>query len=98
MEYEFDVVAEMDMQGVLSVTKTRIPKLMGKVIRTPASARRRAEDGCWKASRCWAKDGGGQRSARLRELRGGGTPVGRIRAGASLEPARTLERLSDATL
>jgi hypothetical protein len=38
MEYEFDVVAEMDMQNTLMVTKTRIPKLTGKVIPYPGAA------------------------------------------------------------
>ena len=37
IEYEFDVVGEMDLDNVLTVTKSRIPTLSGVVVQHPGS-------------------------------------------------------------
>lgn len=96
MEYEFDVVAEMDMQNTLTVTKTRIGALNGKVVPYPGEAlaktlRAWLDDG---EPLHWAKNGGGQRfNARMQAL---GLKADVVLS--SLEAGRTLERLSDTTL
>jgi hypothetical protein len=102
MEYEFDVVGEMDMQNTLVISKTRIPKLSGKVIPYPGTAlgetlKAWLTDG---APLHWAKDGGGQRfNARMKALREAGalhlTPDYLLRF---LEEDRPLEKLSDTRL
>ncbi|MEP7291947.1 MAG: ATP-binding protein [Chloroflexota bacterium] len=102
MEYEFDVVAEMDMQNTLVVSKTRIPKLTGKVIPQPGAAlgetlKAWLNDG---TPLHWAKDGGGQRfNARMKALRELGalhlTPEYIL---TLLEEDRPLEKLSDTRL
>lgn len=75
MEYEFDLVAEMDMQNTLQVTKTRVPKTTGKVIHYPGQAFGKLlkdwlDEG---APMHWAKNGGGQRfNTRMKELREAG--------------------------
>lgn len=50
MEYEFDMVAELDMQHVMTVTKSRYPFLDGRIVRQPGpevgeQIRAYAEDG-----------------------------------------------------
>ena len=96
MEYEFDVVAEMDMKNTLFITKTRIPRLAGKVIPYPDAAlgetlRAWLLDG---TPLHWAKDMGGQRfNARMKSYNL--TPDYVL---AYLEPNRQLEKLSDTTL
>lgn len=96
MEYEFDVVAEMDMQNTLSVTKTRIPKLQGKVIPQPGEKLGETLK-AWLLDGTplhWVKDGGGQRfNTRMKELGLTGEYV-----LAYLEEGRPLEKLSDTTL
>ncbi len=96
MEYEFDVVAEMDMQNTLVVTKTRIPRLTGKVIPCPGAALGETLK-AWLADGTplhWAKDGGGQRfNARMKAFNL--TPDFVL---AFLEPNRPLEKLSDTVL
>jgi hypothetical protein len=96
MEYEFDVVAEMDMQNTLTVTKTRIPKLAGKVIPLPGAPLGETLK-AWLTEGAplhWAKDGGGQRfSTRMKALGLTGDYVLTF-----LEPGRELEKLSDTTL
>lgn len=97
MEYEFDVVGEMDMQNTLVISKARIPKLSGKVIPYPGTAlgetlKAWLTDG---APLHWAKDGGGQRfNARMKALREAGaahlTPDYLLRF---LEEDRPLEKL-----
>lgn len=102
MEYEFDVVAEMDMTNTLIVGKTRISRLTGKVIPSPGEALGKTlldwlNDG---TPLHWAKDGGGQRfNARMQELYRDGAPhLTAEYVLAHLEPDRALERLSDTTL
>lgn len=96
MEYEFDVVAEMDMQNTLMVSKTRIPRLTGKVIPQPGQALGETLK-AWLLDGTplhWAKNGGGQRfNARMKEL--GLTSEFVL---AYLEAGRALEKLSDTTL
>lgn len=96
MEYEFDVVAEMDMTNTLMVTKTRIPKLTGKVIPTPDGKLGETLK-AWLLDGTplhWAKNGGGQRfSARMKALGLTGDYVLTF-----LEPGRELARLSDTAL
>lgn len=96
MEYEFDVVAEMDMQNTLVVTKTRIPKLTGKVIPCPGAALGETLK-AWLMDGTplhWVKDGGGQRfNARMKSFNL--TPDYVL---AYLEPDRPLEKLSDTSL
>ncbi len=96
MEYEFDIVAEMDMQNTLMITKTRIPRLTGKVIPTPGAALGETLK-AWLLDGTplhWAKNGGGQRfSARMKSLGLTGDYVLTF-----LEPDRQLEKLSDTTL
>jgi hypothetical protein len=93
LEYEFDVVAEMDMQNTLMVSKTRIPKLNGKVIPYPGAPlaetlRAWLEDG---APLHWSKNGGGQRfNARMKDLRNAGH--------THLTPDYVLQFLDDAPL
>lgn len=102
MEYEFDVVAEMDMQNTLTVTKTRIPKLTGKVIPYPGAALGDTLK-AWLLEGeplHWAKDGGGQRfNTRMRALREQGaqhlTPQFIL---TFLEGNHPLEKLSDTRL
>lgn|GEM_PF-6755579 len=102
MEYEFDVVAEMDMQNTLMITKTRIPKLTGKVIHYPGAAlgetlKAWLTDG---APLHWAKNGGGQRfNARMKTLRdAGATHLTPEYILTFLEEDRPLEKLSDTSL
>lgn len=96
MEYEFDVIGELDMLNTLTITKTRISKLTGKVIPTPGAAlgetlKAWAIDG---APLHWAKNGGGLRfNARMKALNL--TPDYVL---GLLELGRTLEKLSDTTL
>lgn len=93
MEYEFDVVAEMDMQNTLMITKTRIPKLTGKVIPQPGVALGETLK-AWLMDGTplhWVKNGGGQRfNARMKELGLTGDFV-----LAYLEGDRPLDKLSD---
>lgn len=102
MEYEFDVVAELDMQNTLQVTKTRIPKLTGRVIHTPGldfgqTLKAWLEDG---TPLHWAKNGGGQRfNARLKALRdAGATHLTPELVLDQLEADRVLAKLSDTAL
>jgi hypothetical protein len=107
MEYEFDVVAEMDMQNTLTVTKTRIPKLTGKVIPYPGASLGDTLK-AWLLEGeplHWAKDGGGQRfNARMRALRESQlTQTGTSHLTPEfvlsfLEGDRPLEKLSDTRL
>jgi hypothetical protein len=96
MEYEFDVVAEMDMQNTLMVTKTRIPKLTGKVIPQPGQALGETLK-AWLMDGTplhWVKNGGGQRfNARMKELGLTGDFV-----LAYLEGDHPLDKLSDTTM
>lgn len=96
LEYEFDVVAEMDMQNTLMISKTRIPKLTGKVIPMPGDALGETLKG-WLLDGTplhWVKDGGGQRfNTRMKALGLTGDFV-----LASLEDGRALEKLSDTVL
>ncbi|MFN8565199.1 MAG: ATP-binding protein [Anaerolineae bacterium] len=96
MEYEFDVVAEMDMTNTLVITKTRIPRLTGKVIPSPGAALGETLK-AWLmegAPLHWAKDGGGQRfNARMKAFN-----LSPDYVLAYLEPDRQLERLSDTSL
>lgn len=96
MEYEFDVVAEMDMQNTLMVSKTRIPRLTGKVIPQPGAALGETLK-AWLLDGTplhWVKNGGGQRfNARMKEL---GLTAEFVLA--YLEAGRALEKLSDTTL
>lgn len=102
MEYEFDVVAEMDMQNTLMVTKTRIPRLAGKVIPHPGAPLATTlsdwlEDG---EPLHWVLNGGGQRfNARMKALREAGAQhLTAEYVLAHLEPAHALEKLGDTTL
>lgn len=102
MEYEFDVVAEMDMQNTLQVTKTRIPRLTGKVIHTPGAALGETLK-AWLTDGTplhWAKNGGGQRfNARMKVLRdAGATHLTPEYILTFLEDDRPLEKLSDTRL
>lgn len=95
LEYEFDVVAEMDMKNTLSVGKTRIPALSGKVIPYPDAALAKTlaawlEDG---TPLHWSKLSGVAFNARLRELK-----LDAARVLAELEPGRRLASLSDISL
>jgi hypothetical protein len=96
MEFEFDVVAEMDMQNTLVVTKTRISKLTGKVIPCPGAALGETLSD-WLLDGTplhWAKNGGGQRfNARMKTLN-----LNPAYVLASLEPGIALVKLSDTTL
>jgi hypothetical protein len=96
MEYEFDVVGEMDMQNTLVITKTRIPTLAGKVIPCPGAPlgetlKAWLIDG---APLHWVKDGGGQRfNAKMKSL---GLTADFVLT--FLEPNRPLGKLSDTFL
>lgn len=96
MEYEFDVVAEMDMKNTLYVTKTRISRLAGKVIPYPDAALGETLK-AWLLDGTplhWAKDSGGQRfNARMKSCNL--TPDYVL---SYLEPDRQLEKLSDTSL
>ncbi len=102
MEYEFDVVAEMDMQNTLFVTKTRIPRLSGKVIPYPGAALGETLK-AWLMDGTplhWAKDSGGQRfNTRMKALNL--TPdfvLTFLEPAEAGRPGRQLEKLSDTTL
>lgn len=96
MEYEFDVVAEMDMTNTLVITKTRIPRLTGKVIPSPGAALGETLK-TWLMEGVplhWAKDGGGQRfNTRMKSYN-----LSPEHVLAYLEPNHQLAKLSDTTL
>lgn len=101
MEYEFDVVGELDMTNTLQITKTRIPRLTGKVIPVPGAPLGETLK-AWLADGTplhWAKNGGGQRfNARMKALAQTSLWLTPDYVLAYLEPERKLEKLSDTTL
>lgn len=97
MEYEFDVIGEMDMQNMLTVGKTRIPKLpTGKVIPEPGANLGETLK-AWLLDGeplHWVLNGGGQRfNAKMKAL---GLSADFVLA--HLEDGSALEKLSATTL
>lgn len=64
MEYEFDVIGELDLENNLSITKSRCPELSGTVTRRPGAD-------FAKALAAWLSDGG----APAQEKQGNGTTL-----------------------
>lgn len=109
LEYEFDIVGEMNMENELIISKTRIPKLKGGVYAEPGKEFADLLDGWLKdgAPLFWVYDGGGQRfSARMRELGlkpdyvllnlQPGAPLGKL-GETTLTEAEALARLDELT-
>jgi hypothetical protein len=96
MEYEFDIVADLDIDNTFIVSKTRCSSLAGAVISKPgeelaATLKEWLADGVVMH---WALNGGGRRfQQRMAEL---GLKWEHV--NQSLEPGKTLEKLSDTTL
>lgn len=96
MEYEFDVVGEMNMENDLIISKTRIPKLKDGIYRCPGKDFADLLDGWLKDGEPlhWVYAGGGQRfSARMKAL---GLKADYVLN--YLEPSRPLDKLGETTL
>lgn len=96
MEYEFDVVGEMDMDNTLIISKSRIVELTGAVIAKPGAPLAELLY-AWLSSGAaphWGANGGGQRFNDRMHAHN----LQPAYVLAELEPGRTLTRLSDTTL